>query len=158
MTLKKYAALAFAAGAILATASASTAHHSFSMFDPAQEVVLKGEVVRWNFVSPHTYMLIRAEDGKVWAFEGSAPPTLLTRTPSMRGDTFKAGDQITMVYCPLRDGRAGGATGVVVLPDGTAYNPADGGCRANQRIADWPKWIEKGYTNLAEAKAGEGIQ
>jgi hypothetical protein len=158
MMKKLSRAITIAAIALAGSASVALAHHSFSMFDPEQEVVIKGEVVRWNFTSPHTFMLIKDADGKVWAFEGSAPPGLLTRSPAMTGDSFKAGDQISVVMCPLRDGRAGGAAGVFVAADGTAYNPSDAGCRANQRIKEWPAWIEKGYNNLVEAKAGEGIE
>lgn len=142
----------------LASVTAALAHHSFSMFDPDQEIVLKGKVVRWAFTSPHTFMLIEDADGKVWAFEGAAPPAVLARTPSIKGDTFKAGDEITVVMCPLRDGRAGGASGVFVTADGTAYNPSDAGCRANQKIKDWPAWIAKGYLNYADVKKGENIQ
>lgn len=151
-------ALAVATVAALATGSAALAHHSFSMFDPEQEVVIQGKVVRWNFTSPHTFMLIEDAEGKTWAFEGAAPPALIGRSPQILGDTFKAGDEISVVMCPLRDGRAGGAAGVFVTAEGTAYNPSDAGCRANQKIADWPSWIEKGYKTLAEAKAGEGIE
>ncbi|MFD1253439.1 MULTISPECIES: DUF6152 family protein [Devosia] len=155
---KQYLALALAAAIGAASATAAFAHHSFSMFNPDVEIVLKGKVARWAFTSPHTFMMLQTEDGKVWAFEGSAPPGLLTRNPSMKGDTFKEGDEITVVMCPLRDGRNGGASGLFITADGTVYNPADAGCRANQRAAEWPTWIEKGYMSLEEAKKGEGIQ
>lgn len=155
---KSYLALALAAAIGAVSATAAFAHHSFSMFNPDVEIVLKGKVARWAFTSPHTFMMIETEDGKVWAFEGSAPPGLLTRSPSMKGDTFKEGDEITVIMCPLRDGRNGGASGLFITADGTVYNPADAGCRANQRAADWPAWVEKGYMSLEEAKAGEGIE
>jgi hypothetical protein len=158
MTLRNSVAPSIVAVAALAAASLANAHHSFSMFDSSKELVLKGEVVRWNFASPHTYMLLKDEAGNVWSLEGTAPPTLITRTPAMTGDTFKAGDKMTIVYCPLRDGRKGGANGIIITADGTVYNPSDGGCRANQRIGDWPAWIKKGYTSLDQAKAREGIK
>jgi len=155
---KKYLALAMAAVIGMTSATAALAHHSFSMFNPDVEIVLKGKVARWAFTSPHTFMIIEDEAGTVWAFEGSAPPGLLTRTPSMKGDTFKPGEEITVIMCPLRDGRNGGAAGVFIAADGTVYNPSDAGCRANQRIKEWPVWVEKGYMSLEEAKAGEGIE
>lgn len=155
---KKYLALALAAVISTASAGVALAHHSFSMFNPDVEIVLKGKVARWAFTSPHTFMMIKTDDDKVWAFEGSAPPGLLTRDPSMNGDTFKEGEDITVVFCPLRDGRNGGAAGLYITPDGKVYNPADAGCRAFQRAAEWPTWIEKGYTTLEEAKKGEGIE
>ena len=98
-------------------------------------------------------VIAKDADGKAWAFEGAAPPALLARTPQITGDTFKDGDDLTVIMCPLRDGRAGGAAGLFVTPDGTAYNPSDAGCRANTRIAEWPTWLTKGYKSLADAKA-----
>jgi hypothetical protein len=143
--------LALAATAMLASASAAFAHHSFSMFDPAQEVVVQGKVVRWAFTSPHTFMIMEDAEGVTWAFEGSAPPALIGR--NMVGDTFAPGQEITMVMCPLRDGRNGGAAGIIITEDGTVYNPADGGCPGPNRNAEkWPEWIAAGHTSLAEAQ------
>jgi hypothetical protein len=156
--MKKHLALALAAAATLASVSVAFAHHSFSMFNPDVENVIQGKVVRWAFSSPHTFMLIEDAGGTVWAFEGAAPPALLGRSPQITGDTFKVGDELTVISCPLRDGRNGGAAGLFVTADGAAYNPSDAGCRANQRTTEWPAWIVKGYKSLEEAKAGEGIQ
>lgn len=154
--MKKHLTLAFAAAALLASVSAGYAHHSFSMFDPSQELVIEGKVVRWAFTSPHTFMMIEDAEGAVWAFEGSAPPSLLGQNPQMTGDTFTAGQQITVVMCPLRDGRKGGASGLFITEDGTVFNPSDGGCRGpNSRKADWAGWHEKGFKSLAEAQAAE---
>ena len=151
--MKKLIALALVAATTLAAVTPALAHHSFSMFDPAQEIVIKGKVVRWAFNSPHTYLLLEDADGQVYAFEGAAPPSLIGRNPSMTGDTFKVGDELTVVQCPLRDGRAGGAGGLYVAADGTVYNTSDAGCSASQRAAEWPMWIESGYMSRAEAEA-----
>ena len=153
--MKKNLALAIAAVAMMASASGAYAHHSFSMFNPQIENVIQGKVVRWAFTAPHTFMMIEDAEGTVWAFEGAAPPNLLKRTPQMKGDTFNVGDEITVISCPLRDGRNGGAAGLFITPDGTAYNPSDAGCRANQRMTEWPAWVAKGYKSLEEAKAAE---
>jgi hypothetical protein len=130
--------------------TAVLAHHSFSMFDSTKEEVLVGDIVRWAFNSPHTIMYIRDAKGTVWGFEGAAPPAVVGRAPKMDGFTFKPGDRVTMIHCPLRDGRSGGAIGFVVSKDGTWFNPADGGCRANE--ASWRKWLEAGYTSRAQAE------
>lgn len=152
--MKKLLALSLAAAATIATATTAMAHHSFSMFDPSQEIVIEGTVVRWSFVSPHTFMLLEDADGQVWAFEGSAPPALIGR--GMVGDTFTVGQPLTVVMCPLRDGRAGGASGIFITEEGRVYNPADGGCPGpNRNAANWPEWIEKGYRSLAEAQAAQ---
>lgn len=153
--MKKHLALAFVAAASVASVSVAFAHHSFSMFNPEVENVIQGKIVRWAFNSPHTFMLIEDADGTVFAFEGAAPPALLGRAPQITGDTFKAGDELTVISCPLRDGRNGGAAGLFITADGTAYNPSDAGCRANQRMEDWPGWVEKGYKSLEEAQAAQ---
>lgn len=137
-------------------ASAAVAHHSFSMFDSTKEVVVKGKVVRWSFANPHSMLLLQDSAGAVWAFEGESPGALLTRTPRMLGDTFKTGDELTVVMCPLRDGRKGGATGIVITANGTAYNPSGSGClAATRRMQQWPVWIKNGFTSLEAAEAAE---
>ncbi|MDR2215134.1 MAG: hypothetical protein LBE59_04755 [Nevskiaceae bacterium] len=153
--MKKQFILALVAAASMAAVSVGFAHHSFSMFDPEQELVIKGQVVRWAFSSPHTFMMIKDADGAVWAFEGAAPPSLLARTPQLTGETFKAGEELTVVMCPLRDGRKGGAAGIFFRPDGSALNPSDGGCRASRHISEWQEWLGKGYKSQAEAQAGK---
>jgi hypothetical protein len=60
---------------------------------------------------------------------------------------------VTMIHCPLDDGRSDGSIGLVVTQDGTWYNPADGGCRAGASQDNWKKWLDVGYTSKAQAEA-----
>ena len=63
------------------------------------------------------------------------------------------------MYCPLRDGRPGGAIGWAKLDDGKFMNPADGGCNggeANQK--KWTEWLSKGYTSNKDAEAAGEAQ
>jgi len=141
---------------LVLTISAATsirAHHSFSMFDASKEEVVVGDVVRWAFNSPHTVLYLRDTKGTTWGFEGAAPPALVGRNPKIDGFTFKPGDRVTMIHCPLGDGRNGGAIGLVMTKDGTWYNPADGGCRAGASQENWKKWLEAGYMSKAQAEA-----
>jgi hypothetical protein len=123
------------------------------MFDASKEQVVVGDVVRWAFNSPHTVLYLRDAKGTTWGFEGAAPPALVGRNPKIDGFTFKPGDRVTMIHCPLGDGRNGGAIGLVVTKDGTWYNPADGGCRASANEQNWRKWLEAGYTSKSQAEA-----
>ncbi|MAY03466.1 MAG: hypothetical protein CMQ38_10905 [Gammaproteobacteria bacterium] len=134
----------------------ASAHHSFAMFDRSQEVVMNNmEVVRWAFNSPHVALYARDSDGQVWAFEGAAPASLVTRAPAMNGFTFQPGDMVDIIHCPLVDGRSGGAVGIVIK-DGEWYGPNDGGCGAGGHRDAWRDWVSKGYMSLAEAmEAGE---
>jgi hypothetical protein len=142
--------------ALLLAVSAATAHHSFTMFDRTIEKVATGTVVRWTFNPPHSwlYMNIKDKDGKeaLWSFEGSAPTALLQR--GITGKTFEPGNTVTILYCPLKDGRAGGGLGWAKLASGKFVNPADGGCSGSDAtIERWKGWLEKGYTSNTEALA-----
>jgi len=140
----------FPALMLLAGVQTAQAHHSFAMFDHDREELLDGKVVRWAFNSPHIALYMETEDGTLYSLEGAAPPSLISRSPSMNGFTFKPGDHVRAVYCPLKDGRPGGAIGYIIDDDGTFYKPNDGGCGPS---ADWEKWVEAGYTSRAEAEA-----
>jgi hypothetical protein len=140
---------------LLLTASAASAHHSFAMFDRTVEKVATGTIVRWTFNNPHSwlYMNIKDKDGKetLWGFEGSSPTSLLQR--GITGTTLEPGNTITVLYCPLKDGRPGGGLGWVRLADGTFINPADGGCTGSpEAVERWKVWLAKGYTSNIEAQ------
>jgi len=67
------------------------------------------------------------------------------------GDTFKPGANVTFMYCPLRDGRPGGAIGWAKLDDGKYLNPADGGCNGTEaNITRWEGLLKQGVTTRTE--------
>lgn len=138
-------------GTVLATGSALP-HHSFAMFDRDTELVLDGTVVRWAFNSPHIALYLEDETGTLYSLEGAGPVRLLSVKPAMNGFTFQPGQQVRVVYCPLRDGRAGGAVGFIIDEEGVLYRPNDGGCQPSQ---NWEQWLEAGYTSRAEAEAAQ---
>lgn len=147
--------LALAAAALLAV-TAVQAHHSFTQFDRGTEMVKTGTVARWAFNNPHSwlYVNIENEDGSetLWSFEGSAPPSLIGR--GVTGATFEPGDSVTFMFCPLRDGRPGGAIGWAQLEDGTFVNPSDGGCNGNdQNLERWKGWLEQGIVSNQDSRA-----
>ena len=141
--------------ALLLTTLVASAHHSFTMFDKTIEKVATGKVVRWTFNNPHSwlYLNIKNPDGSetLWSFEGSAPTALLQR--GITGSTFEPGNTVTILYCPLKDGRPGGGIGWARLANGNFVNPADGGCNGSaESIERWKGWLAKGYTSNIEAK------
>ena len=141
--------------AILLTSSIAGAHHSFAMFDRTVEKVVTGTVVRWAFNNPHSwlYLNVKNKDGSetLWGFEGSSPTALLQK--GITGMTFEPGKTITVLYCPLKDGRAGGGLGWAKLADGSFINPADGGCTGSpDSVERWKVWLSKGYTSSTEAQ------
>lgn len=137
----------------IGAADIASAHHSFAMFDRANEVVMRGELVSWAFNSPHSAVYIRTSNDQVWSFEGAAPASLVTRSPAMNGQTFQTGDELALVVCPLRDGRQGGAIGIIIKDD-EYYSANDGGCVPN--VEAWRNWLPKGYlSKQAALDAGE---
>jgi hypothetical protein len=137
---------------LMALMDSAVAHHSFAMFDRDREELLSGTVVRWAFNSPHIALYMETEDGTLYSFEGAAPPSLLSRSPSMNGFTFQPGQAVQVVYCPLHDGRPGGAVGYIIDAEGVFYRPNDGGCGPS---AEWEQWVGMGYTSRAQAEAAQ---
>jgi Family of unknown function (DUF6152) len=74
-----------------------SAHHSSRLFETTVPIWVKGTVVRFNWGSPHTAIIVEqvAEDGtKIrWALENSGRLDMLERMGYTR-DSFKVGDPI----------------------------------------------------------------
>jgi hypothetical protein len=106
-------------------AAPAAAHHSFAMFDNMRSVTLHGTVNYYQWTNPHAYLQIQADDGK----GGTKTYTLEMTSPTMlhRGGwssrTVKAGDEVTAVMSPLRDGQPGGLLLVLTLPNGKQMLP-----------------------------------
>ena len=71
-------------GLMLAASGNVFAHHAFSAeFDASKPIVLKGKVVKTEWVNPHSWVHIevKSADGKLatWAIECGAPNALLRR-------------------------------------------------------------------------------
>ena len=131
----------------------ASAHHSFSMFDQKIEKVITGTVVRWAFNNPHSWLYINVTDADgnttLWSFESSAPPQLIGR--GILGNTFEPGDEVTVLYCPIRDGRNAGGLGWSRLADGTFVDSSDGGCDGSAaNIARWQELLKQGITSAVK--------
>lgn len=112
--------------AALAMPLAALAHHSFAMFDMTKTVNYKGRVKEVQWTNPHVWVELEVTaDGKttVLSFEGAAI-SVLKRVGWTR-DTVKAGDEVTVVGHPFKDGRPGGSIDHLLLADGRKIGTGD---------------------------------
>lgn len=112
--------------AALALPALALAHHSFAMFDMAKSVNYKGTVKEVQWTNPHVWVeLEMSVDGKnvVYSFEGAAIAVL--KRVGWTKDTVKAGDVVTVVGHPYKDGRPGGSIDHLLLADGRKIGTGD---------------------------------
>ena len=102
------------------------AHHGAAAFDTGKRVTLKGTVAMWVYSNPHCLLSldVTGEDGQVvrWIVEGQAPNVIFP--VGYRKDTFKGGDQVTIMVEPVKNGRPLGRILQAVLADGTKLGAA----------------------------------
>jgi hypothetical protein len=114
--------IAMSATALLLSAAAALAHHSGAMFDRSKTIVLKGTLVEYKFVAPHSWISLEAvANGKGpqerWDIEGATASRM--KAQGITPERLKPGDEITIRTHPLRDGRKGGSLVQITLADGT---------------------------------------
>jgi len=110
-------AMVLAAAAGLAGGTAAFAHHSFAAeFDRDKPVKLQGEVVKFEWVNPHSWIHIKTADGKVWRVEGGAPSALLRR--GWNRNSLPAGTKIIVQAFQARDGDTRASAAEISFPDG----------------------------------------
>lgn len=131
-----------AGNAILATtvfafAGLATAHHSGAMFDGSKTVTLNGTITEFNWMNPHSSFKVEVTgaDGKgvIWAVEMNTPQNLVRE--GWKRTTIKAGDKVTAVVRPMRNGTPGGSFVSITLPDGTKLGGSGPGAN-NTNAAD----------------------
>jgi hypothetical protein len=108
--------------AALLMATPTLAHHSSAMFDASKEAEIKGVVKVFKFENPHVNIVVTVKDEKSgtatdWFIEAGSVRGLAMA--GWRRSTLKAGDAITVVGRPLRDGQPGASLVRAVLADGT---------------------------------------
>src|SRR5215813_9922943 len=111
-----------AAVLLIASVAPLVAHHAFgSEFDPNRPVLLKGKVVKVEWVNPHAWihMEVTKEDGtkELWMIEGGSPNSLLRR--GVTKESLPAGIEIVVDGYQARDYTVKRANGRnVTYPDG----------------------------------------
>lgn len=107
-------------------ASSALAHHSFAMFDMSKTVSFKGKIKELQWTNPHVWveLTVDEKDGPVtYAFEGAAVAVL--KRVGWTRDSVKAGDVVTVVGHPYKNGRPGGSIDHLILADGRKLGTGD---------------------------------
>jgi hypothetical protein len=114
------------AAALAVCASAAQAHHSFAMFDMSKSVSFKGTVKELQWTNPHVWieLTVQEKDGPVtYSFEGAAIAVL--KRVGWTKDSIKAGDVVTVVGHPYKNGKPGGSIDHLILADGRKLGTGD---------------------------------
>jgi hypothetical protein len=96
------------------------AHHSFAMFDQSKSLTLHGSVRDFRWSNPHVFIQLLTNDEhgvqEEWSIEMTSPEHL--SRVGWKPGTLKAGDKITLVIHPMRDGVKGGQYLSGIGPEG----------------------------------------
>jgi Family of unknown function (DUF6152) len=85
-----------AAAVILASAGTFTAHHALTQFDTVNPVTVKGKIVLFERVNPHSVLFVdqKDSDGKTHRWAVTGPPVGQLSRKGIEKDALKAGDVI----------------------------------------------------------------
>jgi hypothetical protein len=113
------------AAALLGAAAPTFAHHGTAAYDQQKRITVTGTVTNFEWANPHSQIHVDVTDEKGnvvhWNFEAQ-PPNILAHAGWTR-NSLKAGDRITIVGSPAKNGAPVGIIQKVVLANGQELMP-----------------------------------
>ena len=106
---------------LLAMVSQVRAHHAFSSeFDVKKPLTLKGTIVKWEMINPHSWFHIEVKnpDGEVveWMIEGGSPNSLIRQ--GVTKFSIPVGSEVTIEAYQAKDATNKAVGRNFILPDG----------------------------------------
>ena len=97
-----------------------SAHHSAAGIDRTKSQTVVGTVKEFRWTNPHSWIDLNVANDKggtdVWSVEMTSPAFLLRA--GWKSSSVKAGDKVSVVLRPMKNGDPGGLFVSVTLPDG----------------------------------------
>ena len=121
----------FILAATLLLAVPAWGHHSGAPYDSDSSIEVSGVVEEWSWQNSHAWLRLQVTNSKgeneEWNIEATSPNILLRQ--GWRRSTLAAGDEVTVLIRPMRDGTPGGSLMGARLSDGTELGapPGSGG-------------------------------
>ena len=98
----------------------ATAHHSTAEFDYTKQITINGMVKEVQWTNPHAFIQLLVDDTAglrvEWSVEIGSPS--LNINLGWRKNSVKAGDEVTMLLSPARNGKPYGTLRVLTFADG----------------------------------------
>jgi hypothetical protein len=105
-----------------------SAHHGSSNYDLSKPTSVKGTIIKFEFINPHSAIHLEAKDDKgnaqEWLIEADSPNNL--GRAGWTRDSLKAGDQVTIVGNRLKDGSKVLRLQKIIFADGKELKPREG--------------------------------
>ena len=97
-----------------------SAHHSNAAFDAGKRLSVTGVVTEWFWANPHCLLKfdVKTDTGEMvhWVAETQAPANMIDA--GWRKNSFKAGEEVTVVLRPAKSGKPVGSIVRVSFADG----------------------------------------
>jgi hypothetical protein len=122
--MKKLAILSGLLITWLLVGGSASAHHGGAAYDREQMVTIKAKITEFSFINPHVLVLLDETDDKGnlihWTAESPDDPAMLERQGWTR-HTLNAGDVVTVVGHPSKNGAKVMSLVKVIMPDGKEF-------------------------------------